>query len=60
MGGGRKKIGDPVDHSCGIEFCVRIGEQISKGDAIANVFCDEKLAPLATNLVGAAIGISTT
>ncbi len=60
MGGGRKKIGDPVDHSCGIEFCVRIGEQISKGDAIANVFCDEKLAPLATNLVGAAIGIGTT
>jgi pyrimidine-nucleoside phosphorylase len=57
MGGGRKKIGDPVDHSCGIEFLVRIGDQIAKGDAIANVFCNEKLAPLATNLVGAAIGI---
>ena len=57
MGGGRKKIGDPVDHSCGIEFLVRIGDEIKKGDVIANVFCDAKIEPVATNLVGAAIGI---
>ena len=57
MGGGRKKIGDPVDHSCGIEFLVRIGDQINKGDVIANVFCDSKVASVATNLVGAAVGI---
>jgi thymidine phosphorylase len=59
MGGGRKKIGDPIDHSCGIEFLVRIGDKISEGDLVANVFCDSKLAPVATNLVGASIGIGT-
>ena len=57
MGGGRKKIGDPIDHSCGIEFLVRVGDSINKGDVIANVFCDSKVASVATNLVGAAIGI---
>ncbi len=56
MGGGRKKLGDPIDHSCGIEFLVRIGDKLSKGDLIANVFCDSKVAPVATNLVGAAVG----
>ena len=57
MGGGRKKIGEPIDHSCGIEFLVRVGDSINKGDVIANVFCDSKVASVATNLVGAAIGI---
>ena len=57
MGGGRKKIGDPIDHSCGIEFLVRIGDNIEKGDVIANVFCDPGIASMATNLVGASIGI---
>ena len=57
MGGGRKKIGDPIDHSCGIEFLVRVGDSINKGDVIANVFCDSKVASVATNLVGAAVGI---
>lgn len=58
MGGGRKKIGDPIDHSCGIEFLVRLGDKIQKGDLIANVFCGAKAAPVATNLVGAAVGMS--
>lgn len=57
MGGGRKKIGDPIDHSCGIEFLVRIGDNIEKGDLIANVFCDPGIASMATNLVGASIGV---
>jgi len=57
MGGGRKKIGDPVDHSCGIEFLVRIGDTVNKGDKVANVFCSPDVAPMATNLVGAALGM---
>jgi pyrimidine-nucleoside phosphorylase len=57
MGGGRKKIGDPVDHSCGIEFLVRIGDEINQGDTVANVFCDSQVASMATNLVGAALRI---
>ncbi len=57
MGGGRKKIGDPVDHSCGIEFLVRIGDDISQGQPIANVFCNSEVAELAANLVGASLGV---
>ena len=57
IGGGRKKLGDPIDHSSGIEFLVKIGDEIKKGDLIANVFCDAKVAAMATNLVAAAVGI---
>ena len=56
MGGGRKKLGDPIDHSCGIEFLVRIGDSVSEGDIVANVFCDDERASVAANLVGASIG----
>lgn len=58
MGGGRKQIGDQLDHSTGIEFLVRIGDKIEKGQPIANVFCDSKASQYAVELVGAAIGIS--
>jgi len=59
MGGGRKQLGDQLDHSTGIEFLVRIGDKIEKGQPIANVFCDEKgKADLACQLVGAAVGVS--
>ena len=58
MGGGRKKIGDPIDHSTGIEFLVRIGDRIEKDQVIANVFCNPTVSAYAENLVGAAIGVS--
>jgi pyrimidine-nucleoside phosphorylase len=60
MGGGRKKIGDPIDHSTGIEWLVRIGDKIEKDQIIANVFCDEGASDYVANLVGASIGISPT
>ena len=59
MGGGRKKIGDQLDHSTGIEFLIRIGEKIESGQPIANVFCDSVAAELAIELVGASIGIGS-
>lgn len=56
MGGGRKKMGDPIDHSTGIEFLVRIGDRIENGQPIAHVFCDSSAAQYAVELVGASVG----
>ena len=61
MGGGRKKLGDQLDHSSGIEFLVRIGDKIEPGQPIAKVFCNSSdKARYACELVGASIGISAT
>jgi len=58
MGGGRKKLGDPLDHSTGIEFLVNIGDKVDAGDVVAKVFCEGKEAEYVVQLVGAAIGVS--
>ena len=58
MGGGRKKLGDPIDHSTGIEFLLKIGDPIENGQPIANVFCDGAKAEYANQLVSAAVGVS--
>lgn len=60
LGGGRKQIGDQIDHSTGIEFLVRIGDKIEKGQPVANVFYNTTEANYAMELVGAAIGVSPT
>lgn len=38
LGGGRKKLGDAIDHSTGLETLVRLGDRIEKGQPIARVF----------------------
>ena len=54
MGGGRKKLGDRLDHSVGIECLARLGDSIEKGTPIARVFCDDdSKAAYAHELVGA-------
>ena len=58
MGGGRKQIGDRLDHSAGIEFLVRIGDKSEKDQPIANVFCASAAKNYAIELVGASIGVS--
>ncbi|MFK7769289.1 MAG: thymidine phosphorylase [Mariniblastus sp.] len=58
MGGGRKQIGDQLDHSTGIEFLVRIGDKVEKGQTMANVFCASPASKYAVELVGGAVGIS--
>ncbi len=60
MGGGRKKLGDQLDHSTGIEFLVRLGDQIESGQTVANLFCHTNQAAYASQLVGASIGTSPT
>ncbi len=54
MGGGRKKLGDQLDHSTGIECLVRLGDSVESGQAVARVFCDDdSKAAYASELVAA-------
>ena len=58
MGGGRKQIGDKLDHSVGVEILARIGDEVEKGQPIANVFCESPSRELAKQLVAAAFGVT--
>lgn len=61
MGGGRKKIGEEINHSVGLEFLVRIGDKIEEGQPIAKLYCDDrKIAEYAASLVSLAVGILPT
>jgi pyrimidine-nucleoside phosphorylase len=38
MGGGRRRMGDPIDHSVGLEMLVRLGDRVAAGTPIVRVF----------------------
>lgn len=38
LGGGRKKMGEPIDHSVGLEMLVRIGDRVDRGQPLARLF----------------------
>jgi pyrimidine-nucleoside phosphorylase len=58
MGGGRKRLGDKLDHSTGIEFLVRLGDHVEAGQPLANLFCQPEKSSYAAELVGASISLS--
>ena len=60
IGGGRKKMGDAIDHSAGIEFLVRLGDKVEKNQPIANLFCSPQVAEYASQLIVNSIGTSPT
>jgi len=61
MGGARKKVEDPLDLSCGIDFLPRIGDEISKGQPLAGIHCDRpEQAQLASERILAALDITTS
>ncbi len=43
MGGGRRKLGEAVDHSVGIEMQVRLGDEVRAGQPLMHVFCRNEL-----------------
>jgi len=57
LGGGRKKMGDTLDHSTGLEILVQIGEKIEVGQPIARLFASNRAASTATASVLSAIEI---
>ena len=40
MGGGRRKMGDTIDPSVGVNVNVSVGDEVDKGQEILTVFCD--------------------
>ncbi len=38
MGGGRKSLADPIDHSVGLEMLVRIGDPVQQGEPLVRLF----------------------
>lgn len=38
LGGGRKQMGDKIDHAVGLEMLVRIGDPIKRGQRLARIF----------------------
>ena len=38
LGGGRRKIGDAIDHSVGLEMLVRLGDPVSMGTPLVRIF----------------------
>jgi len=60
MGGGRKKMGDPINHASGVEFLVRIGDKVEAGQPIAKLFCESPAKEYARELVSASVSISNS
>ncbi|RMF44771.1 MAG: thymidine phosphorylase, partial [Planctomycetota bacterium] len=44
MGGGRRKLGDRLDHRVGIQFLSKIGDPAVAGQPLARVLCDDAVA----------------
>jgi len=53
LGGGRRQIGDSVDHSVGIDMRAKIGDEVSAGDPLARVFADQKVPAIMSRVSGA-------
>jgi thymidine phosphorylase len=58
LGGGRKKMGDPIDHSVGLEMLVRLGDRVSQGTPLVRIF--SKSQEMVTSAVRNAFQISET
>ncbi len=54
MGGGRKKIGDKLDHSTGLEWLTSIGSQVDIGEPLLCTYCsDDQFQQLQSSLESA-------
>ena len=61
MGGARRKVEDPLDLTCGIEFLPQIGDRMEAGDTLARIYCDRKeQAQLAANRLLESLEFSET
>ena len=49
MKGGRQQLGDPLDHSTGLEMLVRLGQPVAAGEPLVRLFVPtDKLAQVAS------------
>ena len=57
LGGGRKKLGDALDHSTGLEMLVRLGDRVEAGQPLVRVFAKPDAAARVKHELVAAITI---
>ncbi len=57
MGGGRKKLGDKIDHSVGLEMLVRLGDRVERDQPVVRVFAPSSKTELGMKVIGEAITI---
>ena len=60
LGGGRKRMGDAIDHAVGLEMLVRVGDPIKRGQRLARLFGPEEGIALIKPLILDAIDIQDT
>ena len=58
MGGGRKRVGDAIDHSVGLEMLVRLGDFVEQGQSLAHIFARDENRDSAARQVREAIRIA--
>lgn len=58
LGGGRRKMGDPIDHSVGLEMLVRVGDRVSRGTPLVKIYAEQPEVVIPS--LRAAIQISET
>jgi thymidine phosphorylase len=58
LGGGRKKLGEKLDFSTGLEMLVRLGDKVERGQPLVKLFAPADKAPVAKPMVIDAITIS--
>lgn len=55
LGGGRKVMTDPLDHSTGIEMLVRLGDRVERGQPLVRLYAREQHREHVENMVQRAI-----
>ena len=58
MGGGRKKMGDQIDHSVGLEMTVRVGDRVARGQPLLRVFAADDDHPRMRSYLRGAVTIA--
>jgi pyrimidine-nucleoside phosphorylase len=58
LGGGRKVMSDPIDHSVGLEILVKIGDRVAAGQPIVRVYATRDRVEQVRGLIAAAMRIS--
>jgi len=56
LGGGRRRMGDPIDHSVGLEMRVRLGDVVSRSSPLVRIF--SKHPDIVTTMIRQAITIT--
>ncbi|PIE75627.1 hypothetical protein CSA17_06485 [bacterium DOLJORAL78_65_58] len=61
MGGARRRVEDPLDLSCGIDWLPQVGDAVAQGQPLARVYCARKdQARVAVKRLEAALRLSET